>query len=380
MKNQIMALGLVVGMASAVQSGTLADNFTSFYAFGDSLSDDGKLGQLAPPSVGGRFSNGPVWTEIIADMFRAAGKEAQNYALGGATAGTVNVTDYSNGGTVPPAQAAALTALSTFENQAATFGATVGQAGDNPLVSVLFGANDFFQQLGTAAFNPIQTAANVIAGIRTVASKDTKFDDFLVSNLPDFSRIPAFNVELVVARATLAALEANPAADPIEKAVAQATVDALNARAAGLLGATQLFNAELEKGLAELESNDGLIITRVDQFSFFRDLINRADSLGITDTVFPCTTRLQNLQVNGNCAFTGFADDGTPLFEPDLADRTLFADSVHPNRIVQSEFATFAMSALKDRLPAPVPLPAALPLMLAGLGIFGVIAGRRRTQ
>lgn len=378
MKQKILTLGFTICMASAAQSGTVGPDFTGYYAFGDSLSDDGKLGQLAPPSVGGRFSNGPVWTEIIADVFRAANKETRNYALGGATAGAANTTDYSNGGTVPPAQVTALTALSTFQNQAATFGATVGDAGDNPLVSVLFGANDFFQQLGTAAFNPAQIAADVVAGIKAVAGNGAQFDDFLVSNLPDLGRIPAFNAELVIARSTLAALEADPAADPIEKAVAEATVQALSARAAGVSGATQLFNLALENGLAALETDTGLTITRVDQFSFFGDLIDRAGTLGITDTIFPCTSRLQDLQIAGNCSFVGFADDGTPLFDPDLADSRLFVDGVHPNRVVQAEFAAFALSAVDDRLPAPIPLPAALPLMLAGIGALGVIGRRRR--
>ncbi|WP_299779735.1 SGNH/GDSL hydrolase family protein [uncultured Roseobacter sp.] len=376
MKNQILSFGLAIGLATGAHSGTL--DFTSYYAFGDSLSDDGKLVQLAPPSVGGRFSNGPVWTEIIADRFRAARKETQNYALGGATAGNTNTTDYSGGATVPPAQVAALTALSTFQNQAATFAATVGNAGSNPLVSVLFGANDFFQQLGTPEFNPVRTAGEVIDGIRAVAATGAHFDDFLVSNLPDISRTPAFNAELVVAQATLAALKLDPATDPADIAVAEATVAKLNGRAAAIQGASLLFNAELENGLQKLETDDGLTITRVDQFSYFNDLIDRADTLGIVDTIFPCTTSLRVLQVAGNCSFVGLDADGQPLFDPTRADQVLFADGVHPNRIAQSEFAKFALSRIESQIPAPVPLPAGLPLMLAGLGALGVIARRRR--
>lgn len=376
MKQQILSFGLAVGLATGAHAGPL--DFTSYYAFGDSLSDDGKLVQLAPPSVGGRFSNGPVWTEIIADRFRDARLETQNYALGGATAGDTNTTDYSAGGTVPPAQVAALTALSTFKNQAASFAATVGNAGSNPLISVLFGANDFFQQLGTPEFNPIRTVSEVIDGIRAVAATGAQFDDFLVSNLPDISRTPAFNAELVVAQARLAALKLDPAADPAEIAAAEAAVAALNGVAAAIQGASLLFNAELEAGLQKLETDDGLTIMRVDQFSFFNDLIDRADSLGIVDTIFPCTTSLRVLQIEGNCSFVGLNGDGQPIFDPTRADQVLFADGVHPNRIAQSEFAEFALSRIESQIPAAVPLPAGLPLMLAGLGAFGVIARRRR--
>ncbi|WP_300060116.1 SGNH/GDSL hydrolase family protein [uncultured Roseobacter sp.] len=375
MKNRILSLALACSLATSAGAGVL--DFTSYYALGDSLSDDGKLGQLAPPSVGGRFSNGPVWTEIIANRFRAARKETRNYALGGATAGDVNTTDYSNGGTVPPAQVAALTALSTFKTQAATLAATVANSGSNPLVSVLFGANDFFQQIGTAAFDPARTASEVISGIRAVAAVGPVFDDFLVSNLPDISRTPAFNAELVVAQATLAALKADPTADPVEVAGAEATVAALSARAAAIQGASLLFNAELEDGLQELENIDGLTIARVDQFSYFNNLITEAPGLGIVDTVFPCTPNLREVQLQGNCSFVGFSADGQPIFDPTLADSVLFADGVHPNRIAQARFAEFALSSIEDRLPAPVPVPAALPLLLAGLGVFGVMARRR---
>lgn len=376
MKQQILSFGLAVGLATGAQAGPL--DFTSYYAFGDSLSDDGKLGQLAPPSVGGRFSNGPVWTEIIADRFRDARKETRNYALGGATAGDTNTTDYSGGGTVPPAQVAALTALSTFKNQATTFAATVGNAGSNPLVSVLFGANDFFQQLGTPEFNPIKTAGEVIDGIRAVAATGAQFDDFLVSNLPDISRTPAFNAELVVARATLAALKLDPTAEPADIILAEAAIATLSGRAAAIQGASLLFNSELENGLRDLETDDGLTITRVDQFSFFNDLIGRADSLGIVDTIFPCTTSLRVLQIEGNCSFVGLNSDGQPIFDPARADQLLFADGVHPNRIAQSEFADFALSRIEGQILAAVPLPAGLPLMIAGLGVFGVISRRRR--
>ncbi|MGZ2259555.1 SGNH/GDSL hydrolase family protein [Roseobacter sp. A03A-229] len=378
MKNHILSLGLAFGLATGAQAGVL--DFTSYYALGDSLSDDGKLGQLAPPSVGGRFSNGPVWTEIIADRFRAAKKETQNLALGGATAGNINTTDYSGGGTVPPEQVAALTALSTFQNQAATLAATVGNAGSNPLVSVLFGANDFFQQLGTAEFNPVRTASEVISGIRAVAASGPQFDDFLVSNLPDISRTPAFNAELVVAQATLAALKADPTTAPEVIAEAEAAVAGLTDRATAIRGASLLFNAKLEAGLQELEAVDGLTITRVDQFSYFSDLIANASSFGITDTIFPCTTTLRELQLDGNCSFVGFTDDGQPIFDPTLADKLLFADGVHPNRIAQAQFAEFALSTIEDRLPTPVPVPAGLPLLLAGLGVFGVVARRRGTR
>jgi phospholipase/lecithinase/hemolysin len=61
--------------------------------FGDSLSDNGNLYALyhglipkSPPYYKGRFSNGPVWAENMADFFQDKSKiETDNYALGGET-------------------------------------------------------------------------------------------------------------------------------------------------------------------------------------------------------------------------------------------------------------------------------------------------------
>lgn len=140
----LVAAFMVVGFVTGGSASSVTDIYTSYYAFGDSLTDDGKFGMLAPPSLGGRFSNGPTYTEHIADQFIAAGLDTGNLALGGATGGPVNLN---------PAGP-----LSTFGGQIATFTNTLANGvglptsadfsttkptapapGTNPLVSVLFG-------------------------------------------------------------------------------------------------------------------------------------------------------------------------------------------------------------------------------------------------
>jgi len=138
MFTRLMAAGLAATLALPAQASTLGDYYTSYYAFGDSLTDDGKFGILFPPSLGGRFSNGPTYAELVADRFEAAGRD-----------------------TTP---------------------------GDNPLVSVLFGGNDFFQ-----GKDLIAAADSVADGIRAIAATaGQSFDDFIVATLPDVGLTPAF--------------------------------------------------------------------------------------------------------------------------------------------------------------------------------------------
>ncbi len=70
------------------------NQFDKIYFFGDSLSDTGNLYRYlghflpkSPPYYKGRFSNGPVWSEIVfKDYFRKGDVKDFNYAVGGAAA------------------------------------------------------------------------------------------------------------------------------------------------------------------------------------------------------------------------------------------------------------------------------------------------------
>ena len=152
MKNFLTAAACVVAFSAPASASSITDFFTGFYSLGDSLTDDGKFGLagsgglLEPPSFGGRFTNGLTWSEYIEDSFAAAGHDSRNYALGAATA---SPTNFVNPGP-----------LGTLEKQVAAFTAELlapivpplRNPGDNPLVSLWFGANDIFQgQSATAA-------------------------------------------------------------------------------------------------------------------------------------------------------------------------------------------------------------------------------------
>jgi len=183
---------LAVAAMGAVASAANAQTYNRLVVFGDSLSDNGNLyaisGQpTSPPYYQGRFSNGPVFTELLgfnAGRFTAGAPVtgSVNYAFGGAR------TDLSAS---PPGMRAQLAA---YTGAGGTFGA-------NDLVSVLGGANNIFQAFAAAAAVPA-TAQTTMQGVATAAATDVNLivdtiagagaGTILVTNLPRLGITPQF--------------------------------------------------------------------------------------------------------------------------------------------------------------------------------------------
>ncbi|MBL8642894.1 MAG: hypothetical protein JNK21_03090, partial [Rhodospirillaceae bacterium] len=96
MKRSI-ALGLgasLLAMTALVQPAA-AQQYSNLIVFGDSLSDAGRLFAItggtqpaSPPYANGRFSNGPVWVELLAPKLGFTFNGATDFAVGGAESGT----------------------------------------------------------------------------------------------------------------------------------------------------------------------------------------------------------------------------------------------------------------------------------------------------
>ena len=185
------AAALAVAAMGAVTSAAQAQTYNRLVVFGDSLSDNGNLfaisGQPPAPYFQGRFSNGPVFTELLgfnAGRFTAGAPVtgSVNYAFGGAR------TDLSAS---PPGMRAQ---LASYTGAGGTFGA-------NDLVSVLGGANNIFQAFPGAAANPL-TAQSTMQGVANAAASDINLivstiaqagaGTILVSNLPRLGITPQF--------------------------------------------------------------------------------------------------------------------------------------------------------------------------------------------
>lgn len=325
MKQIALITALACGLAApAALAAPYDDPFTSIIHFGDSLMDDGKFGELFPPSLGGRFTNGPTFAELLSEDFTEDGKPSFNFALGGATAEDDNENDF------PPEA----DPFKTFSAQIGTFAATAaGFVGDNPLFNVLMGANDILQDLGESP-TVGQDAANAVkAGIEAIGAINSNFRTFVVGVLGDPTLTPRF-------------------ANSPFGALAQAT--------------TEAFNAQMALNIDMLETA-GFEIVTFDLDAGLAPIFDDPGAFGILNTTDPCTATLLELSLP-NCAIDPFT------FEIDLAavDAFLFVDDVHPNRIAHEELAQEFRSAVAG---AAVPLPAGLVLALSG---FGAMALARR--
>lgn len=322
-----------IGFAPA-QSATLPSLFSGFFAFGDSLSDAGNLfaatGGTQPPPVisiggtdfagyfAGRVSNGPVWTERFTTQFAAAGLPTGNFAFALANA-------VPNADPVPdlPLQLGLFSAL---------FGSV--PLGPNPLAAIWAGANDLFRAVDDPATNIAVAEATGVAAALSVAGSVSAlsgagFGDFLLFNLPDLGATPAYALF-------------QPDRAPVATA------------------GTLAFNATLGAQAAALRAT-GLNVVEVDIAGLFTALLADPTAFGLTDATNPC--------------IIGAVSQGVFLSvcDPSTIPGRVFYDPVHPTTAVHALVA----DAVEARFSVqPVPVPAALPLLVSGLVLL--VAARRR--
>jgi len=307
-----------------------AETFTGFLGFGDSLSDKGRFGQLQPPSLEGRFSDGRTWMEVVGAEFEERGLANINLALGGATAGPENNNDPNfqfvdsltprdpnNPDDIP------LFDLRNFDAQISAFvdAGFEGALGDNPLISVFLGGNDFLQ--GGAAADPFAVVGSIAAGITRLASLGDAFDNFIVATQPDL-------------------------------AIGPNSIGLPDAVRAQLTEATLGYNFLLTTALADVAVATGVEIEFIDTFGIFNGIFDEAVSAGlITDRA--CTDSLSRPT----------PDPLNACFVPGSSSAFLFVDSVHPSSFAHERLGAAVTAQIAARLPpAPVPLPAGLPLMV----------------
>ncbi|MFT4653421.1 MAG: phospholipase/lecithinase/hemolysin [Kangiellaceae bacterium] len=152
-----------------VSTASFASPISSMYVFGDSLSDSGAFTYLAPsvcppaPYFGCRFSNGPVWAELLATDLGVSADSAYgggtNFAIGG------NRTDDVLGFQVPNFLAS-----------------TGGVADANALYVIWAGGNDFLQNDPVGTFSPFDAVDNIVSSILSLSAAGAT--DFLIPNLP----------------------------------------------------------------------------------------------------------------------------------------------------------------------------------------------------
>jgi phospholipase/lecithinase/hemolysin len=153
------------------------------YVFGDSLSDTGTVFRATggtyppnPPYFQGRYSNGRVWVEYLADRLHLSPNQANSFAWGGATTGNV------------PTQSGQPADVNSFVPnvlmQVQSLVQTNTPANPDALYVLWAGANDYLQ--GMANTNaPVENLTKAIASLAKIGAKK-----ILVANLPDLGQLP----------------------------------------------------------------------------------------------------------------------------------------------------------------------------------------------
>ncbi len=328
----MLATLLSTGLAGAASAATY-NGYTSFHVLGDSLSDTGNVSDASfglvpesPPYWKGRFSSGPVWADRIKGVFRRADVPTGNHAWGGAKART----DLDG---IPDL------ALQTLQYRRTSS----DRRGDRPLLALWAGGNDILQGLREPDIRRVGRRAADAVGDTAQSLARSGVDDFLIFNLPDLGQIPR-----------------NTARGP----------EAMKLATRG----SKAFNRQLDRRIRELRQ-DGLSVRRVNTFKFFEQLIADPEAFGVSDTATPCI------------------GPGDSVCSRRESRERAFFDNIHPNAVVHRRISEIARDGI-DRGPAgpaasvasqvtaatvaPVPLPAPVLLLLAGLGALGLIARRRR--
>ena len=179
----LVMLGLAAGGSRAQAK---SDPFSHIFVFGDSLSDTGNYYRLSggsppPPYANGRFCNGPIWVEYLAASLGMDYQPGDNFAVGGATTGTLNSNDGFAGKEYPG-----------LLDEVASFAARRHvREPERALYVVEAGANDFFVALatGTSPATLIGTGVgNTISAIQQLRRAGARF--ILVMNVPDLGVTP----------------------------------------------------------------------------------------------------------------------------------------------------------------------------------------------
>ncbi|HFC04565.1 MAG TPA: autotransporter domain-containing protein, partial [Rhizobiales bacterium] len=287
------------------------------------------IGQPPVPYFNGRFSNGPVWTELLAGGFGSMNSPFQgtgvtgnvNLAFGGAQTGVLsplnNTPTQPGAGFFPGATTPTINAPPGIASQIAAFAAFGGTIQADDTVTVWGGANnifDFFDTVPggdndptlpgfilpdqtTITTNSVIAATDMVNNVATLAGMGAR--TIVVPNLPNIGATPAFNGSATSAQG-------------------------------GFL-ASFTFNSALSQGLDALQAGlpAGTRILRIDTDAIFTKIISNGAAFGFTNVTDSCVATIA-------CVTGSTATQNT----------FLFWDGVHPTAAAQVLFAQAVLATL----------------------------------
>ena len=171
MKNRLLFIYVLLCALVFCPVGNAA-SFSDVVAFGDSLSDNGNVfaltrGFIPDPTLyyEGRFSNGPVWVEYLADALGVSGR-LQDFAYGGAR----------TSGAIPPGLI-----------EQVEFFLETAEVPDRALFTIWIGANDLWHE-GADVTASVQNIIDVLDMLALAGA-----EHFLIPNLPNLGATPRWN-------------------------------------------------------------------------------------------------------------------------------------------------------------------------------------------
>ncbi len=345
----VVTLGLTLGTAPLYAPSVNATTFSQMVVFGDSLSDtDNSLtftrGLLPnyPYYAPGRFSNGKVWTDYLAQNLGIS--NTINYAVGGAR------TDYSNVSFIPiglQQQIGAFQYGQTLLGQSITLDS-------NALYTLWVGANDYLAPIVDISNSLAQkqlvdtTISNLSSALTTLANAGA--GHIIVPNLPSLNLTPL-------------AVGSSPE------------------NQANLTNIIDLHNQSLAQELQALgKSYTNTQFIGFDSYQFYEELFANPVASGLVNITQGCT------KINLYDPISPFPAPND-LFEPgcsdDLSVQETFAwwDSAHPTTAVHQRIADSVESLLNESSPNPTQTSvpeSTSPISLLGIAILGIIPLSRR--
>ncbi len=238
-----------------------AAEYSQFFIFGDSLSDAGNTPNPEPFNEGGRFTNGKVWNEYLAEMLGMdVPTKSSNYKEGDTSADFA--TNFARGGAMTHHGTATMSVPSVRQqikgklgNKDMGFVRYKQDFGASDLVSLWGGANNLFFSGQTQIMGKFEEG-----GIRAAKEQGDslcyliylKAKHIIVFNLPDIGKTPCY------------ALSAEMAANASKFSKA--------------------YNATLAAYLDEVEEkNPSVKITRIDMDAIFEMLYTEPEKHGFAD-------------------------------------------------------------------------------------------------
>jgi phospholipase/lecithinase/hemolysin len=273
--------------------------FSTIYAFGDSLSDAGNvsiatLGIVpASPYSDGRFTNGNVWVQDL----------AQNLGLPAVKPSLAGGTDYAYGGAETGQTSVHAANPTDLPSQVAQFALNVPHPASNALYTVWAGSNDVLDIANSTETASQQQASVQQAVINETASIDGLIahgaKDLVVMDVPDLAKTP---YEM-----------ARPA----------------SGAASGTLA--QEYNADLGAALQAIVASGAASIDYVDTYGLLDMAIANPGAYGLSNVSEPVWTGNLTDSHSGTLAATGAAQNGYLFFDdlhPTAAGHSLLAAAV----------------------------------------------------